>query len=153
MPSAQAIPADVQALIKAAGRGRFVRSDVAAAEAAMAKLDIRADTEFYAVASRYLLGSLHCEHDGEALVDVSAPTEQVAVATAFARSGWELPDDYICFTSCQGEGGYLYSITTGGVFDFTLAERDEFLRNPVAQWRTFFGFLRWYLSPDERIDQ
>jgi hypothetical protein len=110
------------------------------------KLGVSPQSEFFAFYSAFNAINLHSEASYETLLDVSEPTASVARATAFVREVWELPRDFICITSCEGEGCYLYSTLTEAVYDFSLADRELFIRNPVPKWHTFFEFVEWFLS-------
>jgi hypothetical protein len=140
-----AIPDEVRALAEAVGRGDFRRGDVAGAKTALLQLGVNSSSEFFAFASEYCLGNLFPPSEDEALSDVCVPSGEVAAGTRFVREVWGLPEQYFCISSCQGEGCYLLSRTTGEVFDFSLARRHEFLAAPVARWASFYEFLRWYL--------
>jgi hypothetical protein len=141
------IPFDLRTLAARAGRGQFVRTDVADAEAALAELAVAEDSEYYAFASLYFLPNLFPSDDGVRLCDVCFPSREVAGGTNFVREVWELPDEYLCLDSCEGEGCVLLSRRTGEVFDFSLKDRESFLQRPVAKWSSFFEFMRWNLTP------
>lgn len=141
------IPERIRALAAGNHIGPVARKDIAKARAAMDKLSIPRESEFYAFCSEIRLGNLLSPSSYEALVDVSEPSEQVAVGTNFVREVWGLPSEFICFTTCEGEGAYLFSTKTQSVYDFSLAERNRFIASPEPQWATFFSFIEWYLSP------
>lgn len=142
------IPIDLQSLAARAGKGRFIRSDVGAAEAALIKLGVDPQSEYYSFALRYCLGNFFPQAFDDWLCDICEPTEEVLVGTAFVRDAWQLPDDFICLTSCHGEGCILLSRATGEIFDFSLADRELFLQGAVARWPSFFKFMRHYLTPE-----
>lgn len=69
------------------------------------------------------------------------------MGTEFIHDMWELPENYIGLTSLQGEGGYLLDKNSGGVWDFDLAQREDFVSGLTPpNWSGFFEFVRWYLS-------
>src|SRR5690606_15170084 len=103
-------------------------------------------SEFYEFCAQYCLSSLLSPNSEEALVDVCEPAEEVAIGTKFAHEVWEIPSDYVCFTTCQGEGGFLYSKRTHAVYDFSLSERLYFIETPEPRWTGFYEFIVWYLS-------
>ncbi len=141
------IPKNLHGLVSKNKLGKAERSNPTAAQEAMQKLGISEKSEFYEFCISYCLNSLLSPLAEEQLVDVCDPTEEVAAGTAFANEVWELPKEYICFTSCQGEGGFLYSKCTHAVYDFSLSERKEFLASPKPTWPSFYKFIEWYLSP------
>ena len=84
----------------------------------------------------------------EELMDISEPSNQIFTGTEFVHEVWEIPDHYICLTSCEGEGCYLYSKETQAVYDFSLSDRVGFLSSPTPTWESFFEFIEWYLTPE-----
>lgn len=123
------------------------RSDRSKAEEAVADLGVPLDSEFAWFFTNYLIELFVSPVSFESIREISEPSTEIKSGTEFAREVWELPARYICFTTCQGEGGYLYDKESGAVFDFSLAKRDAFVegREP-PRWRSFFEFLHWYLA-------
>jgi hypothetical protein len=142
------VPAKIQELALSR-KGEVLRLDVGLAQREMLKLGISANSEFFAFFSEYQAVNLYSTVSYETLCDVSEPTAQIAEGTAFVHEVWALPSEFVCITSCEGEGCYLYSTRTEAVYDFSLAARDDFIRNPIPSWRTFFEFAEWFLSPSE----
>jgi hypothetical protein len=142
------IPENIHALAKKNRLGDIERSNVDAAKKALQRLGIFAESQLHEFCVAYCLSSLLSPFAEEQLVDICEPTEEVAVSTNFAHEVWELPNEYICFTSCQGEGGFLYSMRTHAVYDFSLSERTQFLVAPEPKWSNFYKFIEWYLSPE-----
>ncbi len=71
----------------------------------------------------------------------------VGMATRFVRTVWETPGDIICLTTTEGEGAYLYDMTSGSVYDFDLADQSALAaRTLQPRWKSFFDFLGWYLT-------
>jgi hypothetical protein len=141
------IPVKISQLVIKNSIGAVLRKDVSLAQCAMKKLGVSEGSEFYEFYSMFIASNLVSSSSYESLVDVSEPTEEVALGTRFAHEVWELPKEYICFSSCQGEGGYLYSTKDHAVYDFTLANRDQFLERRNINWESFYEFITWYLSP------
>src|SRR5687768_214301 len=113
------IPREIEDLVHQNSVDRPERDNVVAAQDAMHKLGIPPSTEFYEFCSKYCLGSLTSAR-GEQLVDVSEPSNEIEIGTRFVREVWDLPDGLICLTTCQGEGGYMYFLSNGAVYDFSL---------------------------------
>ena len=134
-------------------RGGVDRQDQAKAIQALQALGVRADTQFGQFYLAFSPINFMSPHSKEELLDVSHPTAQILRATDFIREVWDLPSEYVCITTAEGEGAYLYSTVTKQVYNFSLQEREDFLRHrppPIAS--DFFGFLQWYLEP-EKNDQ
>jgi hypothetical protein len=129
--------------------GIVARLDRQRAERALIELGIPLDSEFAWFFSNYMIALFVSPASYESICDVSEPTSQVRHRTEFGHDVWELPERYVCFTTCEGEGGYLYDKESGAVFDFSLATRDAFVegREP-PRWRSFFEFMRWYLGDE-----
>ena len=142
------VPDNIRALVEENQIGNAKRNDAERARAAMEALGISHESEFFVFCSEFCLGNLISCSSNESLVDVCDPNEEVAVGTQFATEVWGLSPEYVCFTSCQGEGGYLYSNVTEAVYDFSLSEREEFLAKKVPRWPSFYSFLAWYLSKE-----
>lgn len=128
-------------------KGDVLRKEYLIAQAEMRKLDISTESEIFAFFSEFKASALYSTSSYEELMDVSEPTPQIALGTSFVRDVWKLPAEYICLTSAEGEGCYLYSTQTDAVYDFALAEHESFLWNPMPRWESFFQFIEWYLSP------
>jgi hypothetical protein len=111
------------------------------------KLGIEADSQLATFFREFIAPNLLSSSSLETLMDPASPSPQMGRATSFVREVWELPHEYVCLTSCEGEGCYLYSTRTGAVYDFELRTREEFLANQIAKWRDFNTFIEWYLTP------
>ena len=79
-------------------------------------------------------------------MDVAEPGAQVARVTRFVREVWSVPPEFVCFSSVEGEGAYLYSTRNQSVWDFSLASSEDFADGNAPNWPGFFAFMRWYLE-------
>ena len=69
------------------------------------------------------------------------------MGTEFIHEVWELPENFVAFTSLQGEGGYLLDKDSGGVWDFDLGDWEAFVAGRIpARWAGFFEFITWLLT-------
>jgi hypothetical protein len=128
-------------------KGEVNRSDRAAAETALIALGIPLESELAEFFLNYQISLFQSGVSDEQLCDIAEPSEEIAAGTQYVREAWQLPERYICLTSAQGEGAYLYEKNTGKVWDFNLASREAFLAGKEnARWNGFFEFLAWYLS-------
>lgn len=140
------IPIHLQELVEKQ-TGRFRRSNIALAERALTELGIPDGSEFAQFYRSYRVSSFHSSQTHFEIVDVAEPSFSVSLATKFIHEVWKLPDEYVCFSSVEGEGGYLYSKRMGEVWDFDLATREEFMRGEIPpRWKSLFEFMIWYLS-------
>jgi hypothetical protein len=140
------IPDDLRELVEKQP-GHVRRDDPSLAEAAIASLGVPVDGQFAEFFRTYRITAYHSPSSNEELSDVAEPGPEIAQATWFIRDTWQLPERYVCLTSCEGEGAYLYDRTDGSVCDFSLADREAFLSGEqTPQWRDFYAFMKWYLG-------
>ena len=119
---------------------------------ALEELGVPQESEFSEFYENYQITIFESPISHEQLCDVLEPSKQVALGTRFVREVWGLPDNYICFTSAEGEGAYLYDRSSGKVFDFSLATRDEFVSGKEGpRWDGFFEFMLWYLEGEPNL--
>lgn len=130
---------------KNAARGETGLRDV---RRALELLNISPASELGQVAARYNLAMLtHQGPSREQLIDFCWPFDDIASAHEFIVSTWEIPDNFVPLTSCEGEGAYLYDRDAGGVWDFSLAERERFVAGECTpMFDSYFAFLTWYLG-------
>ena len=85
--------------------------------------------------------------DGAAPVETDPSYTPIGMATAFVRDVWEVPDTMICLTTTEGEGAFLYDLSSGAVYDFSLSQQKELSdRTLRPRWISLFEFLKWYLG-------
>jgi hypothetical protein len=142
------IPTRLATLIQAQS-GEIDCDDPDEAAIELQQLGIPKDSEFAAVYLRYSPSVFLSSVSYEQLLDLVGPGGGLRAATEFVHSVWELPREYVCITSCEGEGCYLYSKTTEGVYDFSLADREQFVaEQPAPMASGVFAFFEWYLGPE-----
>jgi hypothetical protein len=125
--------------------GEIFRSDRATAVLALKELDIDPNSEIAEFFLTYQITLFRSESSFETLCDID--NDEISTGTNFIHEVWGLPDNYICLTTCEGEGCYLYDKNNGTVCDFDLGEREKFLNGKIkTQWPSFFDFLAWYLG-------
>lgn len=129
--------------------GNIHRKNKLAVERALVELGILFDSEFAEFFFEYVITLFQSDVSDEQLCDLIEPTDEIAIGTKFVHEVWELPERYICLTSIQSEGAYLYDKETGKVRDFDLSLREDFLAGKSQiEWAGFFDFMIWYLSED-----
>lgn len=127
--------------------GNVFRTDPAAVDEALGALGIPLDSEFGEFFRKYVITFFCSSVSDEELCDLLEPTAEISLGTRFIHEVWGLPDRFVCLTSLQGEGAYLYDRITGEIFDFDLAHRDAFVaghREPIS--KGFHDFMMWYLT-------
>lgn len=140
------IPEELRAKIEQQP-GSIHRSNPETVDKILAKLGIASDSEFGAFFREYVITFFRSDISDEELCDLLEPTYEISAGTQFVHKVWELPEKYVCLSSIQGEGAYLYDRDTGEVWDFDLALRDDLLSgNQMPRWKSFFEFMSWYLA-------
>ncbi|MGZ0704132.1 SMI1/KNR4 family protein [Pseudomonas sp. L5B5] len=141
------IPPQLIALIEALPSFR-PRPDTAEVTRALATLGIALDSEFAQIYLAYHPADFESRASYEVLMDIDGPSDEILMCTEFIHEVWELPENFIAFTSLQGEGGYLLDKDSGGVWDFDLGDWEAFVAGRIpARWASFFEFITWYLQP------
>ncbi len=140
------IPVDIEELMKAQPAS-FGRDDATEVLRELEALAVQPEDELAVFYVQYRAVNIHSRRTSEELMDPAFPTPQLASATEFVRETYEVGDEFLCLTSGEGEGFYLYEIGTGAVFDVNVGELDDLERGRLQpRWSSFFELLRWYLS-------
>lgn len=108
-------------------------------------LGVRPDSEFYELYTKYFLGSLIGSYSE--LVDPCSPDS--FDGAIMAHEYWDIPKNYILFTTGEGEGGYFYNTEDNSVWDCGLGEQHLLGTDQLKHWSSFYKFMVWYLTPDE----
>lgn len=84
------------------------------------------------------------------LNDLCSPSPQILHGTEFVREVYEADNDFIALSTWEGEGGILYSKSSGRIFDVDASQLDD-LNNARVQprWNGFFELMEWYLGERE----
>ncbi|MGE8352185.1 MAG: SMI1/KNR4 family protein [Pseudomonas protegens] len=143
------IPPQLIALIEAQPRYR-PRPEAAEVTRALAALGIALDSEFAQIYLTCHPADFESRANYEVLMDIAEPTEEILMGTEFIHEVWELPHNFVAFTSLQGQGGYLLDKDSGGVWDFDLGDREAFVAGRIpARWASFFEFIHWLLTAED----
>lgn len=114
------------------------------------KIGIPKESEFYDFYSRYFgQPIIHNPETGTEIVDCVSPSRLLGMTASFAHEVWEVPANYILFSTGEGEGGYLYNILDNTVWDFDLGKRELLGTDKMHHWNSFYEFLVWYLTTDQ----
>ncbi|SUO96068.1 hypothetical protein [Suttonella ornithocola] len=127
-----------------------VRSDEDRKEAQkiIMELGVREGSQFYELYSKYFMESLDHRGGTSSIID---PLPD-GFSYEYFQFAWGLPDNYILFTTGEGEGGYLYETQEEKVWDFNLGEREQLLAGTLPHWNSFYDFMLWYLQSDKDVD-
>ena len=110
------------------------------------ELNIPKNSEFYEFYSTYYGRNLNYRGGASPIVDPSPPQKSLLRTAFFAREVWEVPEQYILFSTGEGEGGYLYNKEDGTVWDFDLGEQKLLGTDALRHWHSFYEFMVWYLT-------
>ncbi len=95
----------------------------------------------------YKASAILSKTSNEELMDLLSPTKQIADVTEFVRDVYGVKDDYICISSAEGEGFFLYSKIDSAIYDVNVEELEELeAGSTTPKWTSFFDFLEWYLQ-------
>ncbi|WP_047335560.1 SMI1/KNR4 family protein [Pseudomonas protegens] len=142
------IPAPLIALIEAQPR-YCAPPDTAEVTRALATLGIALDSEFAQIYLTCHPANFLDRVSYGVLMNIDGPSDEILMCTEFIHEVWELPKNFIAFTSLQGQGGYLLDKDSGGVWDFDLGDREAFVAGRIpARWAGFFEFITWLLTAE-----
>jgi len=116
--------------------------------ASLDKIGIPKDSEFYNFYSHYFTQGLIRAESAPEMADYVEPDDALKIFVAFAHESWQMPKNYILFTSWSSEGGYLYNILDNTVWDFDLGKRELLGTDKMHHWNSFYEFLVWYLTTE-----
>lgn len=116
-------------------------------EEVLISLDVKTDSQFYNLYTKYFLGSLEHRMGTPEMVDPCPP--QGFEGAFMAHEVWKIPKNYILFTTGEGDGGYLYNIKDNSVWDFTLEQQKLLGTDNLTHWNSFYEFMVWYLTPEK----
>jgi hypothetical protein len=125
--------------------GEWLRGEPTEVLEDLALLRVAGDSQFGAFYLRYRASPLFSNRSHEELMDVASPSPQVRNVTTFVRDTHDVPEPFICITSADGEGFYLYDPRDKSVYGLGVKQLHA-LRNGSLKprWPDFFTFLAWY---------
>ena len=127
--------------------GDTVRLDKKAVKDCLNELGVSPSSELAIFYLDYKVSTFCSNASDEELLDVVSPSGAISRASNFVHEVWELPENFICLSSVEAEGCYLYEKISGSVYDFDLADREDLIEGKLEpRWPSFFSFMIWYLS-------
>ncbi|MCL1624314.1 hypothetical protein M2R47_08710 [Moraxella sp. Tifton1] len=118
------------------------------AEKKLIEFNIPPNSEFYNFYKNFFCGHIVCNVDASAkMCDILPP--QGLDAAIYAHKNWDIPKNYILFTTGEGGGGYFYNIDDNSVWDCGLGEQHLLGTDQLKHWDSFYEFMVWYLTVDE----
>ena len=122
--------------------GVMLRGEDQSARDALAELSIAPDSELASFYMRYQ-GPFISPRRFRELLDIEYPTAEVVEQTDYVRGEYGVPDDFVCLTTIEGEGMYLYQVSTGAVFDVGIEDVSRLGGDGDVEprWPSFNAFL------------
>lgn len=142
------IPNLIHELIKDQ-KGNYSREQnkIELVQAALSQLNIKDHEEINSFFSTYNLSGVISRSSKEELLDLCSPTPQIFEATEFGRDVYEITEDFICLTSGESEGFFLYSKKDQKVYDVNVEDLDDLESGELEpRWDSFFDLIKWYLA-------
>ena len=145
------IPLDIDAAMRLQP-GEIIRTDVESAKRGLIELGVREGSEFWDFFVNYVSTHFPSEASFEELCDVAIPSNEMMSGTEFVADVWGVPPGYVCMTSVQGEGCYLYDVSTEKAFDFNVGDSEKLISGELpCSWDSFNDFIRWFLGITPKI--
>lgn len=108
-------------------------------------LGLKEDEQISQFFIRFNSCSIVSKRDFE-LLDLCFPNDEIFETTEWAKDVYQLPKDYICLTSGEGEGFILFSKIDSKIYDVSVSEFSSLALGKVnARWESFFELMTWYL--------
>lgn len=85
---------------------------------------VKKDSGFFKLYTKYFLRFLNSRSGVDEIVD-PLPTRSFILRVKFAHEVWEVPKNYILFSTGEGEGGYLYNIEDDSVWNFNIGQLQQ----------------------------
>lgn len=126
--------------------GDYTRRDRRAVERALAELALEAETDFAQFYLEYqgpFIGR-RSTPDLDELVDFGS---SIMSTLDYFNERYDLGRQFVPLVSDESEGSFLYDVRTGRVYDFRLAEYEQFKSGRVEpRWASFGEFLDWFFA-------
>ena len=110
------------------------------------ELNVPKNSEFYEFYSTYYGQNLNYRSGASPIVDPSPPQNYLLHAAFVGHDAWEVPEQYILFSTGEGEGGYLYNKDDGTVWDYYVGKQELLGTDALPHWNSFYEFMVWYLT-------
>ena len=107
---------------------------------------VKEDSGFFKIYTKYLLGSTSYRSGASEIVD---PLPPQGFSAKMAHDYWDVPKNYILFSTGEGEGGYFYNIEDDSVWDFNIGQLQQLADGTLPHWNSFYEFMIWHLSDEE----
>ena len=115
-------------------------------ETILLEYGVKKDSGFFKLYTKYFLRSLNCRYGTSEIVD---PLPPQGFSAKMAHDYWNVPINYILFSTGEGEGGYLYNIEDDSVWNFNLGQQQQLIDGTLPHWDSFYKFMIWYLTNED----
>lgn len=129
------------------GHTKRENSERDSVESLLHALGLSNDSEIGEFFLTYKLSGVLSDSSNKELLDIASPTPQILEETEFVRETYEVTDEFVCLTSSEGEGFFLFSIKDHKIYDLGVEDLDLLEEgNYLARWTSFYELIEWYLS-------
>jgi len=92
--------------------------------------------------------------DGMAeLLDICVPNDSLFNATEFACDAYDLRGPFVCLTTGEGEGFYLFDKDTGGIFDVAVSDFGALEAGELKPaWPNFLALIESYVIENDAVN-
>lgn len=115
-------------------------------KAILIEFGVQKNSGFFKLYTKYFLRFLNSRSGADEIVD---PLPPQGFSAKMAHDYWDVPNNYILFSTGEGEGGYLYNIENDSVWDFQIGQLQQLADGTLPHWDSFYDFMIWYLSDEE----
>ena len=100
-------------------------------KAILIEFGVQKNSGFFKLYTKYFLRSLNCRYGASEIVD---PLPPQGFSAKMAHDYWDVPINYILFSTGEGEGGYLYNIEDDSVWDFQMGQHQQLADGTLPHW-------------------
>lgn len=115
------------------------------------ELNIPTESEFYDFYENYFCGHIIHNLDAHSDMEDLLSPQNLLQTVHFAHEVWEIPKNYIIFTTGEGEVGYFYRIDDNSVWSCGVGEQHLLGTNQLEYWDSFYEFMVWYLTIENDV--
>ena len=128
-------------------RGNVLRKSESLVVEELRRLGVPEHSQFGEFFIHFQVSALSSAVSKEELMDLASPAPQIRSVTEFVHGVYDVPDQFICLTSAEGEGFYLYDRDSEAVYDVGVEDVQALAARTVTpSWRDFYTFISWYLG-------
>jgi hypothetical protein len=138
----------ITAMSRQAGAVKRTHDELPKVHSSLEALELSRDQQVKEFFEEFKLSAVLTRR-GQELLDLCSPAPQIEEATEFGRDTFDIPENFVCLTSGEGEEFILYSKRDGKVYDVSVSQLYDLEAGKTeATWSSFYNLIEWYLSAD-----